>query len=75
MDMWAGVAAAEAGEESAESWSRIGGSCAFDCRGWFMWESERKKRWWSRVPEGPRGPPQGWGLTGGRGFTLADFFG
>lgn len=44
MDKWAEVAAAEGREGSMGLWSAIGGSCAFDGRGWLNWGSERKRR-------------------------------
>lgn len=75
MDKWADVAAAEGEEGFTDLWSATGGSCALDCRGWLIWGSERKRRWWCRVLEGPREPLKGCGLTGGRGFIFADFLG
>lgn len=59
MDKWADVAAAGGKEGSADLWSAIGGSCAFDCQGWLMWGIERKRRCWCRVLEGPRELPKG----------------
>lgn len=36
MDKWADAAAAEGKEGSMDLWSVIGGSSAFDCRGWLI---------------------------------------